>query len=135
VTPNLAANIPDLPGHHWANAISMATPIAHKGSLAGAQVVARTAVELFARPDLVASAWEYFREEQQRDHRYTPFIGPGDAPAIDKNRETMAQFRPLLEPFYFDETKYGTYLEQLGITYPTVRATPTQELGAQPAPR
>jgi aminobenzoyl-glutamate utilization protein B len=135
VTLNFPANIPDLPGHHWANAISMATPIAHKGALAGAQVVARSVLELFARPDLVASAWEYFREEQQRDHRYTPFIGPGDSPAIDKNRETMAQFRPLLEPFYFDETKFGTYLEQLGITYPTVRPAPTQDVGAQPTPR
>jgi aminobenzoyl-glutamate utilization protein B len=26
-----------------------------------------------------------------------------------------------LEKFYFDETKYGTYLEQLGVTYPTIK--------------
>jgi aminobenzoyl-glutamate utilization protein B len=121
VTLNYPANIPDLPGHHWANAISMATPIAHKGALAGAQVVARTALELFARPALVRDAWEYFREEQQRAHRYTPFIGPEDAAAIEKNRETMAAFRPLLEPLYFDETKFETYLQQLGIAYPTLR--------------
>jgi aminobenzoyl-glutamate utilization protein B len=121
VTLSFPANIPDLPGHHWANAISMATPIAHKGALAGAQVVARTALEMFARPDLVQEAWKYFREEQTAAHQYTPFIGPDDAPAVDKNRETMAQFRPLLEPLYFDETRFGTYLEQLGITYPTLR--------------
>jgi len=131
VTLNFPSNIPDLPGHHWANAISMATPIAHKGALVGAQVVARTALELFARPDLVQEAWKYYREEQTVTHRYTPFIGPGDAPAVDKNRETMAQFRPLLEPFYFDETRFDTYLEQLGITYPTLGPAPT----GSPTPR
>ena len=29
------ANIPNLPGHSWENAVAMATPLAHKGSLAG----------------------------------------------------------------------------------------------------
>src|SRR5215813_7954653 len=42
------ANIPNLPGHNWANAIAMATPIAHKGVLAGAKVMALTMVDLFA---------------------------------------------------------------------------------------
>jgi aminobenzoyl-glutamate utilization protein B len=26
-----------------------------------------------------------------------------------------------MKPFYYDASKYGTYLEQLGITYPMVR--------------
>src|SRR5215472_8035812 len=34
------ANIPNLPGHSWPNAVAMATPIAHKGSTAGAKVQA-----------------------------------------------------------------------------------------------
>ncbi|HEY9500373.1 MAG TPA: hypothetical protein VIR01_01945, partial [Pyrinomonadaceae bacterium] len=29
------SNIPGLPGHNWANAVTMATPIAHKGVVAG----------------------------------------------------------------------------------------------------
>src|SRR5262249_55484943 len=33
------SNIPNLPGHHWANAMAMATPIAHKGNLAGSEVM------------------------------------------------------------------------------------------------
>ena len=32
------ANIPNLPGHHWSNAMAMATPIAHKGIVAGSKV-------------------------------------------------------------------------------------------------
>ncbi|MBA4160453.1 MAG: amidohydrolase, partial [Gemmatimonadetes bacterium] len=38
VTLRFPSNIPNLPGHHWSNAISMATPIAHKGATAGAKV-------------------------------------------------------------------------------------------------
>jgi aminobenzoyl-glutamate utilization protein B len=33
----------------------------------------------------------------------------------------MKRFRPELEKFYYDETKFDTYLEQLGVTYPTVK--------------
>jgi aminobenzoyl-glutamate utilization protein B len=33
----------------------------------------------------------------------------------------MNRFRPELEKFYYDETKYGSYLEQLGVTYPTLK--------------
>src|SRR5262245_41951220 len=40
VTLNYPSNIQAGPGHNWANAISMATPIAHKGIQYGARVVA-----------------------------------------------------------------------------------------------
>ena len=33
----------------------------------------------------------------------------------------MERFRPLLEPLRYDPSRYDTYLEQLGITYPTIR--------------
>src|SRR5712691_3272350 len=39
------SNIPNLPGHNWANAIAMATPIAHKGVVAGSKAVAMTIVD------------------------------------------------------------------------------------------
>jgi aminobenzoyl-glutamate utilization protein B len=32
----------------------------------------------------------------------------------------MEKFRPELKKYYYDPTKYNTYLEQLGITYPTL---------------
>jgi aminobenzoyl-glutamate utilization protein B len=34
----------------------------------------------------------------------------------------MATYRPQMRQFYYDSKKYKTYLEQLGIKYPTVRA-------------
>ena len=34
---------------------------------------------------------------------------------------TMDKFRPLQKQFYYDATaKYDTYLEQLGVIYPTL---------------
>ena len=44
-----------------------------------------------------------------------------DEPAIWLNRDIMDEFRPQLEPYYYDPSRYDTYLEQLGIEYPTVR--------------
>jgi aminobenzoyl-glutamate utilization protein B len=44
------SNIPELPGHNWANAITMATPIAHRGVEAGAKVLAMTALDRWSGP-------------------------------------------------------------------------------------
>ena len=118
------ANIPNLPGHSWPNAVAMATPISHKGSTAGAKVQALTALDFMLRPQLVTQAWDYFRSVQTHDVHYESFLAPTDQPAIELNKEKMQKFAPDLKKFYFDPSKYKTYLDQLGITYPTVRATP-----------
>jgi aminobenzoyl-glutamate utilization protein B len=121
ITLRFPSNIPGLPGHHWSNAITMATPIAHKGAVAGARVLARTALELFLRPELVRDAWDYFENVQKTEQEYIPFISADDPPATHLNRHIMAEFRPLLEPIYYDETRHRTYLDQLGVDYPTLR--------------
>ena len=48
-------------------------------------------------------------------------IRPQDRPAIELNKGTMDKYRPEMKKYYYDPTKYKTYLEQLGITYPTVK--------------
>ena len=121
VTLNYPANFQAGPGHNWANAIAMATPIAHKGVVAGAKVQAMTTLDLLMRPELVTQAWDYFRNVQTKSVTYTPLIRPEDTPAIWLNEETMAKYRPELKKYYYDPTKYKTYLDQLGIKYPTIR--------------
>ena len=121
VTMRFPSNIPGLQGHHWSNAIAMATPIAHKGVIAGARAEAMTIIDFLMRPDLVEAAWKYFREEQGMKQEYKPMITEEDTPAVYLNTEIDEEFRPQLEPFYYDETKYDSYLEQLGITYPTLK--------------
>jgi aminobenzoyl-glutamate utilization protein B len=115
------SNIPDTPGHHWSDAIAMATPIAHKGVVAGAKVQAMTMLDLFLTPSLVTRAREYFTTVQTKDVKYQPFVGPNDKPAIELNAGILERFRPEMRKFYFDTTRYKTYLEQLGVKYPTVR--------------
>ena len=120
VTLRFPSNIPGLPGHHWSNAIAMATPIAHKGATAGAKVTAMTVLDLLLTPALVDSARAYFGA-QTRETKYEPLIRPQDKPPIEMNRAIMERYRPEMRRFYYDPTRYKTYLEQLGITYPTVR--------------
>jgi aminobenzoyl-glutamate utilization protein B len=121
VTLRFPSNIPNLPGHNWANAIAMATPIAHKGATAGAKVQAMTMIDLFTKPELIKQAWDYFNNEQTKEVKYTPIIRPNDKPALWLNEKIMAEYRPEMKKMYYDPTKYKTYLEQLGIAYPTVR--------------
>jgi aminobenzoyl-glutamate utilization protein B len=33
----------------------------------------------------------------------------------------MARYRPEMRKYYYDPKKYDTYLQQLGIEYPTVK--------------
>ncbi|MEQ9591976.1 MAG: peptidase dimerization domain-containing protein, partial [Cyclobacteriaceae bacterium] len=121
ITLGYPANIPGLQGHHWSNAIAMATPIAHKGVVAGAKVQALTVLDLLTKPELVDKAWKYFKEEQSSKMKYVPMISKEDKPVIYLNEDIMKQYKPELTKFYYDETKYDTYLEQLGITYPTLK--------------
>jgi aminobenzoyl-glutamate utilization protein B len=121
ITLNYPSNIPGLPGHNWANAISMATPIAHKGVVAGAKVQAMTMLDILLKPRVVADAWSYFTDVQTKTVKYHPFIAPTDQPPIWLNAGIMEKYRPAMRKYYYDPSKYDTYLEQLGITYPTVR--------------
>jgi aminobenzoyl-glutamate utilization protein B len=122
VTLRYPSNIPGGPGHNWANAIAMATPIAHKGVLQGAKVQALTLLDLLLTPKVVADAWDYFKNVQTKDTKYTSFLAPNDKPAIWLNADIMARYRPEMRKYYYDPSKYPTYLEQLGIKYPTVKA-------------
>lgn len=122
VTLVYPSNIPGLPGHHWANAVSMATPIAHKGVVAGAKVQAMTLLDLFLDTKTIDKAWDYFKNEQGMKQKYVPMVSENDKPAIHLNTEIQNEFRESLKKYYYDETKYSSYLEQLGIKYPTVKA-------------
>jgi len=121
ITLNYPSNIPGMPGHNWANAISMATPIAHKGVVAGAKVQAMTILDILFTPQMVTDAWDYFNNVQTKEVKYKPFFAPTDKPPIWLNADIMAQYRPEMRKYYYDPKKYKTYLEQLGIEYPTVR--------------
>jgi len=112
--------IPGTTGHHWSSSISMATPIAHQGANYGARVIAMTAIDLIADPSKVQSAWDYFHEVTTKDRQWESLIPEGTQPPIHLNAEKMARFRPQLEKLRYDPERFDTYLQQLGVTYPTV---------------
>ncbi len=114
------ANVGGLPGHSWADAMAMATPIAHKGSLAGAKAQAMTLLDLLLRPGLRDSARTYFTEVQTKTITYQPLLRPEDRPAIELNRESADRHRPAMRRYYYDPRRYPTYLEQLGVRYPVL---------------
>jgi len=120
VTLRFPSNIPGLQGHHWSNAITMATPIAHKGANAGAKVVAMTVLDFLLKPEKLNQAKDYFENVQKKETQYKPMISKNDPPAIFLNKDIMERYKTKLKEFYFDENKYDTYLDQLGIEYPVI---------------
>ena len=114
-------NISGGQGHNWNKAIAMATPIAHKEATTGAKVHAMTVLDLLLTPSVLEGAWDYFNNVQTKDQQYVSLLRPQDGPAIWLNKETMERFKPELEQYYYDPSTYDTYLEQLGIKYPTTR--------------
>ncbi len=123
VTLQYPSNIPGTPGHNWADGIAMATPVAHKGAVVGAKVQALSLLDILLTPSIVSDAWDYFRNEQTKETKYKSLLSGTDQPPIFLNAEIMAKYRPLMAPFYYDASKYKTYLEQLGIAYPTTRGS------------
>jgi aminobenzoyl-glutamate utilization protein B len=122
VTLRFPSNIPGLPGHNWTDAIAMATPVAHKGATAGAKAMAMTMLDILMTPRLVADAKDFFANVQTKDMKYQPLIRPEDRPATELNKGILERYREQMRPLYYDPKKYKSYLEQLGIAYPTVRA-------------
>src|SRR4029434_456370 len=72
VSLNFPANFQAGPGHNWANAIPMATPIAHKGVNYGARAQAMTLLDLMMRPELLKQSRDYFENVQLKQRKYTP---------------------------------------------------------------
>ncbi len=127
VTLRFPSNVDGVQFHHWSSAMAMATPIAHKGATAGAKVIAATVLDLLRDEQLRADAWRYFREDQLGDEEYRPFISDDDPPAIEKNADIMETYRERMREFYYDPSRYDSYLEQLGVDYPALEPPPDRD--------
>jgi len=56
---------------------------------------------------------------QHKNGKFIQMLADSDQPQIQLNRETMERFRPQMRKFYYDASKYDTYLDQLGVKFPT----------------
>ena len=93
--------------------------------MAGAKVQAMTILDLLTKPELIKQAWDYFNNVQTKDVKYIPFIKKDTPAPTFLNESILSKYRESMKKFYYDPSKYPTYLDQLGIKYPTVRTTPT----------
>lgn len=118
ITLRFPSNVPNAGAHNVVAAMAMATPIAHKGAVAGAKATAMTVLDLVTTPKLVADARDFFQNTQLKNAKYDPVLTAQDKPAIDINSRLMKEMRPQMAPFYYDAKKHRSYLEQLGIKYP-----------------
>jgi len=75
-----ATFIPGTGLHTWQAVATGGTPLAHKGTLLAAEVLAATAIDLLRRPDLVAAANAEFNERRGANFAYVPLLGDRDPP-------------------------------------------------------
>ena len=97
-------NIPGMIGHHWSSGIAMATPIAHKGSTAGAAAHAMTALDLLLKPELLSRRQSYFAKQTKTskwqslvpaEHVPLPLIQQGeDGARPARNSKSSTTTRP-----------------------------------------
>src|SRR3546814_18316695 len=80
ITIGYPANIPNVIFHHATAAMVMATPIAPKGTVAGAKAVAMTVNDLLTRPKLLADAQTDYRDVQLKTQSYHPVLKAADQP-------------------------------------------------------
>ena len=90
----------------------------HRGLERRSGLPAESGVEL---SELVEEAWTYFNDVTVAERQWASLIPEGTPPPIHLNAEKMERFRPMLEPLRYDPSRYATYLEQLGIEYPTIK--------------
>jgi len=79
-----------------------------------------TTLDFLLKPHKLEEAKDYFENIQKKETTYRPMISEDDPPAIYLNKDIMSQYKNQLKEFYFDESKYDTYLEQLGVEYPVI---------------
>lgn len=95
-TVNFPSGVPGSIAHHWSTVTSGYGTAAWKGMMAGAKVIAGTALDLLTKPELL----EKIRNEftlYSKDHPYKSFLPDGAKPPLDFNKELMEKFRVGLE--------------------------------------
>ena len=96
------SNIPGIAAHHWAAGVAPATSIAHKGAVAGAKVLAASAIDFFTDRELLLQAKATFREEVA-GIEFKSLLPADQQPPLGLNQEIMDRFRPLMKKDYLRE--------------------------------
>jgi aminobenzoyl-glutamate utilization protein B len=107
-----------LAGHHWSAGIGPATPIAHKGIVAGAKALAASMIDMMVDPTALPTIKADFKQQLAKWPAWKTLIPPESTPPIHLNKEEMARYRPALAKSEYDPKSRKTYLEFMGAAYP-----------------
>ena len=121
VTLRYPSNIPNLPGHNWVERDHHGDADRAQGRDGGREGAGDDDGRSADAPRAREGGLGLLQQRPDQDDEVQPLIRPEDKPAIWLNKKTMAKYRPEMKKYYYDPTKYKTYLDQLGIKYPTVR--------------
>ncbi len=72
--------VPGTSAHSWQAVAAGGTNIGTKGMMVAAKTLARTMIELFQSPDVIAAAWEELAERRGTDFEYTALLGDRPPP-------------------------------------------------------
>lgn len=73
--------VPGIQPHHWSAGITPTMSIGHKGSVAGAKVIAASILDLLSSADLRAAAKKQF-EEDTKESKYFSLLPPDAKPPV-----------------------------------------------------
>ncbi len=90
-TLNFPGGVPGSIGHHWSSVASNYGSAAWKGLIAGAKVMAATAVDLLTEPKLLNAIKTEF-EDYSKEHPYKSFLPETATPPLDLNRDIMEKY-------------------------------------------
>jgi hypothetical protein len=89
-------------GNELSAGIAAATPIAHKGEVTGAKVLAGSMIDLMLEPGHLVRAKQWFdRGLAEAGIVYAPLLPTETKPPLNLNREEMAKYRGRLK-FYLN---------------------------------
>lgn len=91
-TLNFPGNVPGAIGHHWSTVTCGKGSAAWKGLIAGAKVMAATALDLITKPKLLEEIRKEFAE-YSKEHPYKSFLPDGAVPPVDLNKDLMEKYR------------------------------------------
>jgi aminobenzoyl-glutamate utilization protein B len=97
------ASVPGIQYHNWQAAVTPTSTIAHKGTVAGAKVLAASILDLMTSPELLQKA----RAEFETVSKESPYFAvlPADAkPPLDLNQAMMEKYRPEMRKYYLNKT-------------------------------
>ncbi|MEM7000727.1 MAG: amidohydrolase [Pseudomonadota bacterium] len=79
---NTATWVPGTPAHSWQAVAAGGMSIGHKGMVLAAEVIAATAVDLVAKPEVIAAATDELHAARGADFKYAALLGDR-APPLD----------------------------------------------------